>query len=169
MESELKLDEHSNLLGKLHGNLSSLEATLRLFLSQDVRGHAAPRQGDWNRGIGEEVDETPMTDWRSLGQLIDDFNTISVRRDLGVVIDRGIVTIRDAFAHGRIMLHEGDADMRLVKFSRPVRGRVKVEFNQLLTAEWMDEQRQRARDAMFTVLNAIEAIGGKVGQPFDDS
>lgn len=59
--------------------------------------------------------------------------------------------------------------MRLVKFSRPVRGRVKVEFNQLLTAEWMDEQRQRARDAIFSVMNAIEAIGGTVGQPFDDS
>ncbi|WP_219726504.1 hypothetical protein [Burkholderia humptydooensis] len=160
----MKLDEHSNLLGKLHGNLSSLEATLRLFLSHDARARGAPHQGDWNRGIGEEVDETPMTDWRSLGQLIDDFNTISGRRDLGVVIDRGIVAIRDAFAHGRIILHEGDADMRLVKFSRPVRGRVKVEFNQLLTADWLGEQIRRARDAMFSVPNAIEAIGGTVGR-----
>jgi len=53
-------------------------------------------------------------------------------RDL---IDRSIVDIRDAIAHGRVAADEEGGQLRLLKFSKPKDGFVEITFYTLLDEE----------------------------------
>ncbi|CAM2340116.1 hypothetical protein [Burkholderia vietnamiensis] len=137
-------------MGALFMNLAGLEAAIRLFLSWQVAG-----EGQWLADAGDTVPKGPLTDYRSLGGVIADFNEIAAREGLDIRIDPSIVDLRDALAHGRIMMHPDEQFPRLVKFGRPAEGRVPIEINQLLTSDWVGHQVTRVRDAMLGVASVM--------------
>ena len=73
--------------------------------------------------VGTEVAENDITSYDTLGMLVDTYNKVA--REKGFTeIDRSLVDIRDAFAHGKVSVAAEDTaeDFRLIKFSPPVKG-----------------------------------------------
>ena len=102
-----QVDAHSWELGKLVNNSQSFELFLRVFLAGLAGSVKIMREGshaDMPRvdipRVGDVVPETALTNYDSLGQLIDKYNdAVEVHRR----IDRELVEIRDALAHGRVV------------------------------------------------------------------
>jgi len=67
-------------------------------------------------------------------------------------VDKEVVTIREALAHGRLLTNDA-LPYRLWKFTKPRLGRVKIDFCEELSVEWLkgksdmiDKQRQNVVD-----------------------
>jgi hypothetical protein len=147
----LEVTEHTQLVGGVVTNLQALETVLRYFL---LRLHAQemqfPKIGD------REANETYFTNYLFLGNLVDEYNgTLTETEKKNFAVDRMVVDIRDAIAHGRLLTSTSKEQLpfRLWKFGRPNNGRVPVEFCEQLTAEWLrqtsgmiDRQRQKVVD-----------------------
>ena len=150
-------DYHPTQLGQLLANFQSLEFVLRAFL----QGLATARPLGIPYGIdiyiypvGSEVPESELTSYDSLGKLIEKFNDEMNIRGLPN-IDPGIVEIRDALAHGRISSAFPNDYLRLIKFDKPIDGKVRVAFNELMTDTWFATQKKRVKDALLYVANYL--------------
>lgn len=135
---QMTQDEHARYLGKLVANFQSLEFILRAFLQQLP---TAPPFGlahgtdIYSFPVGTEVPVNELTNFDSLGQLIKKFNSEMKRRGLNK-IDEDLIAVRDALAHGRVSAPNPNDEIRLLKFSKPENGRVRVEFNEVMSAAW---------------------------------
>ena len=149
-------DEHYKLLGKLVGNFQSLEFILRMFLQlASARPIGIPYGTNmYSSPVGAELPECAFTSYDTLGALIKKFNTEMDARRLST-IDVSLVVLRDALAHGRVSSSTPDGTMRLLKFSEPKKGRVRVVFNQEMTKAWFDAQIERVREAIRAVSNVM--------------
>jgi hypothetical protein len=149
----MTIDEHAKQLGQLLGNFQSLEFILRAFLQAlpSARPLGIPHGTDiYVFPVGTELPENELTSFDSLGKLIEKFNAeMSVRGFSG--IDPRLVEIRDALAHGRVSSASVDDDLRLLKFDRPVNGKVRVVFNEKMTATWFVTQKKRVYEAILFV------------------
>jgi hypothetical protein len=96
------------------------------------------------------LDDSDITSYESLGELIDRFNEHAKANKIPK-IDRSFVRLRDAIAHGRVSSVAPSDQMRLVKFGPPRDGKVSIEFNELLTSAWLIEQKKRVFRAMEVV------------------
>jgi hypothetical protein len=143
----LEWKDHTHLVGCIVTNLQALETILRYFLlrlhKQEVQ---FPKVGD------ADAKETYLTDYLFLGPLIDQYNNALEAAEKEFEVDRQVVVIRDALAHGRLLTSEA-LPYRLWKFERPKLGRVKIDFCEELTVEWLkgksdmiDRQRQKVLD-----------------------
>lgn len=145
------MDEYSAHLGGLLANFQSLEFILRSYLQK----HSVPKPletttyGDsfYNYPVGTELPENAITNFDTLGALIDKFNVQMNQKGL-VKIDRSLIDIRDALAHGRASSFEITDQMHLIKFSRPVKGKVKIVFNEALTRKWFTINKRRVLEAI---------------------
>ena len=120
----MALAKHVQGLGKLLGNFHSLEFLLRIFLYKlpsAASSGVAYGTDIYSLPVGTELAECALTDYDSLGQLIDKFNSEMERRTLPQ-IDRTLVEVRDAVAHGRVSTSAKDQPLRLLKFSKPCAG-----------------------------------------------
>ena len=149
---------HTDLLGKLISNLLSLEFVLRAFLYE----HSDPPHNPLPRGlslnvlkIGDVVPENAMTDFSSLGHLINRYNDVISRRHPNLAVDRTIVELRDALAHGRVSSTDAASDPFLLKFERPGGCKTRVTYSQQLTQEWLREQCNWVREEATKVSEAI--------------
>jgi len=130
---------HCNCLGSLVANLQTLEFYIRAILSE-LPG-AKPcglvaGQNIFEAKVGDELLDCPMTSYASLAKLIEDFNKVAPEYKWKT-IDLFWVAIRDALAHGRIAYAFDDKhDAFLMKFSRPVDGKVEVTFNEEMNYAW---------------------------------
>jgi len=150
-------DEHKRQLGGLIGNFQSLEFVLRAFLQglTTSRPIGIPRGADiYSFPVGTELPENELTSYDSLGQVIQKFNTEMKRRGLAE-IDPTLVEVRDALAHGRVSAASMSDGLRLLKFDRPVNGRVRVVFNEKLTEAWFANQKKRVYDAVQLVVKVM--------------
>jgi hypothetical protein len=150
----LEVRDHLVLVGSIVTNLQALETVLRYFLLQLKEQKAQFPQVD-----DKEANETYLTNYVSLGQLIDEFNKTLKDTEKKFMVDEQIVTIRDALAHGRLLTVLRQPPYRLWKFGQAKAGRVPVEFCEELTVEWL-----RAKsDAIFAekqkVLDCFNARG----------
>jgi hypothetical protein len=150
------IDQYSSVLGKLIGNLSSLELILRVVLHEA----SDPKTHNWPQGIrltqlkpGDIVPLNHFTNWQSLTELIVEYNSNDPARGPAPKIDPGIATLRNAFAHGRVLSDDAGGPLVLFRFKRPARGATEVEIAavQVLTLEWMIQQQQLVRVALDTV------------------
>ncbi len=143
----MEAKEHTQGVGGIVTNLQALETVLRYFLlrlrKQDVQ---FPEFGD------QDAKKTYLTRWIALDKLIRNYNHALDDAERRFKVDKGVVRIRDAFAHGRL-LTSTEIPARLWKFGRSKNGRVKVEFCEELTAEWLnkttlmiDSERQKVVD-----------------------
>ena len=140
-----ELEAHARNVGAIVGNLLSLDLLVRVAIEW-LEG-SGPSLGPFREGAW--LPRTPVTDPDSLGPMIDRFNALvpdpSDRLDAG-----GLVRLRDAIAHGRILATEERTPMTLVKYGRnPDReGRIHVETVLVMTDDWFVEQRKFTRAAL---------------------
>ena len=153
----MDLLEHACELGKLLGNLQSLELGLRSFLyHQQDPPHSPAAQGSSLLAplVGDEVPENAFTDWSSLGQLVDRFNARVSVSDPTLVVDRSVVDLRDMLVHGRLSASSAAPPLRLVKFDKPVKGRARVTFSAEITLDWLKSSVTRVRHEIEIVQRA---------------
>lgn len=149
------LESHALHLGGLIGNFQSLEFLLRAFLHKqpNARPLGLPYGTDiYLSPVGTALAENDFTSYDTLGQLIDKFNAVAAAGNLPNV-DRTLVDIRDALAHGRVSASGEDEQLRLIKFGRPSNGQVRVEFNVEMSDAWLIEQKRKVFEAMMVVYN----------------
>jgi len=152
-------EQHPLNLGKLLVNFQSLEFALRAFLLkiEDILGSPFPQSKNLHElSEGDEVPENAFTNYDTLGQLMEKYNSNPKIIAVGLHIDKNIVNIRDAITHGRVSGLTPTPPFRLLKFSRPKNNRTKVTFSILLTQEWYNQQLARVQNAVLTVRQAIE-------------
>ncbi len=146
------------------GNFQSLEFMLRSFLQRlpTARPIGILEGKDiYSFPVGAELPVSELTSADSLGPLIDKFNKEVNKYDLAG-IDREIVKIRDALAHGRISACDPRDNLRLLKLSRhrDNESQVRVEFNEAMTESWFVDQKRRVTDAIQLVSEAMKVICG---------
>lgn len=149
----MTFDEHVNFLGKLIANLNSLEFRLRAFLQElhTARPLGLPNGTDiYTLPLGTELPESEITSYDSLGELIEKFNGIARQKGF-LEIDKRIVEIRDAFAHGRVSSPTISDHLRLIKFSKPQNGKIKITFNEELNEKWFKKNIKLVYDAIILV------------------
>lgn len=110
----MNMNRDAQLLGELVSNLLSLELVLRLS-----------KVNHFSLKIGNIVDENEFTNDDTLVQLIDKYNDYVKSYDPALIIDKSLVSTRDALAHGRIVRSRSEGSSRLLKFDKPDNGRVK--------------------------------------------
>lgn len=153
----MDFDKYAFHLGSLLANFQSLEFCLRAYLQGlpkaaplgtpcGVDIHSVP--------LGSTLPENAATNYDTLGQLIGKYNK-DARSNGWAELDRSLVTLRDALAHGRVSATKPSDQLHLLKFSKPVAGTVTVTFNELLTDTWFIEQKRRVRDALLAVASRL--------------
>lgn len=149
-------------LGKVIVNLQSLEITLRLFL-QCQAARANPEIGQVKVAplkIGQQVPIDHFSSYDSLSELIQKFNESIQPADTNSLIDKQIVELRDALAHGRIWGSNPYPPFHIVKFAKP-KGRdtsVAVTFSETISIEWLATQTLRILREVGKVWRAGSAL-----------
>jgi hypothetical protein len=146
MEFKDQANELSYWIGCWVTNAQSLETVIRAILhdrlsSQETKLPYGSNFNDLKKG--DIVSINPITDWLSLGKLIDEYNNKIAKVDGSQLIEKEVVDIRDALAHGRLTQTDAGENhsWTLIKFNKPDKqGVVRVEFKQIITVEWLKEQ-----------------------------
>jgi hypothetical protein len=148
---------HALRLGKLLGNLQSIEMGARLFLdkvdvqraSQILISLPQLKEGDW-------VECSPLTNGQDLRQVLERFNKFAPEQRIEV--DQ-IVRLRDALAHGRVFGYgsmQVAKSLRLLKFARKENtGKVQVVMVEDMTEKWFDENLEFLKDALEKIRTAL--------------
>ena len=153
----MELQEYATALGKILANLQSLEFAVRAFLYErgDLPHQPLPSGTDLHDlKVGDTVPENALTSYDSLGQLVDRYNRAV--NDLQLAVDRSVVDLRDALAHGRVSAPLTAPNLSLLKFERPKAGSTKVAYYQELSPQWLSEQVKR----VFGELQKVAKAGG---------
>jgi hypothetical protein len=130
----MKDEEHTTGVGNIVTNLQALESVLRGFLVERFGQCAGfPKIGD------KLACRNYLTSWISLGDLIDDYYASLSENEKQYSIDKTVVTIRDALAHGRLFVRGANPTppFELWKFGKATGGKMPVEFCETLAAEWL--------------------------------
>ena len=145
--------EYSEVVGKILANLQSLEFSIRLYLHNTQDSDSVRLKRDiTSLTVGEEVPENSLTDYSSMGPLIDRYNEC-VASDLAV--DRTLVDLRDALAHSRMFLPDIESAPILLKFQKPANGKTKVSFVQVSSSEWLERCIGRVHAEMLKVQRSL--------------
>lgn len=154
--------DHATQLGKLIGNFQSLETVLRVFLDK-MSASTSPRlpQGKTYFGLraGEEVPVNAFTNFDTLGQLVEKYNAVVRAKDSSLLVDAGVVAVRDLLAHGRIAADSPDETrLTVIKFDRPLNATVRVTDSAMMTNQWCQERIDLVRMQLEKVARALETI-----------
>jgi hypothetical protein len=142
-------------LGKLFGNLGSLDVALRAAL---YAAHPSPQNAKpfTSLNVGDQVEESWITKHCYLPDLVNSYNQIQDK--LGrpeQKIDSGIVDLRNALAHGFVTAPAAGGILTLMKFGKgSARRSLQVTQKVDMTPEWMSQQTVRVRDALFKISNS---------------
>jgi hypothetical protein len=153
-------------LGKLIGNLHSLEFALRGFLlNLNARGGPPRSAPDYYQlRVGDPVDENEFSDWATLGGLIDRFNVYVLPRDRAVAIDTHTIELRDLLAHGRVFSKTADVQtLRIVKFAKPRSGKVVVTASAFLDEHWFSEKTGLVFEQLMKIQTATQKYASAIG------
>lgn len=148
------LNDYANELGRLVGNLASLELAIRLVLyTIDTPEERKLPHGKMTFPPGTQAPLNWFTSWHPLGALIAKYNELN--RSSGT-IPEDIKDLRDAFAHGRVFgigPEPGAGEFHLVRSSKPDRDVVTVELDVTLTPQFVRQQSAKVR-ATAEIVNA---------------
>ncbi len=138
MQNQKLLDDYARNLGKVVGNLHSLEIMLRLFLHKvelNRYGATPPEVSLDNIKAGNVLPENYLTNWDSLGDLVKKYNdSVTYRGVLELCVDEIVVKLRDTFAHGRVLGKQPEPPFQIYKFEKPTgTHEVRVEYVANLT------------------------------------
>ncbi len=155
------LDEHAHSLGKVIANLSTLELSLRVLLyNKEVKENPslAIQRNLTALKINDLCTVNAFTNYDTLGELISKYNSLITSIDSALCIDKKVVELRDAFAHGRVLASMENDTFILLKFSQPKSNSTKVTYAQPLTKEWMAIQIKRLHDEVHKLTLAEKLI-----------
>ncbi len=125
-------------IGKIILNLLNLEFHLRLFLYEMV-GPKDPTLKLENLKIGDWIPANPITNYDSIGGLINQVNKVLLDHKINEKVDNKIVDVRNALVHGRITALYPTGPLHLIKYSKLKNEKVQVEISLDLTKEWLNE------------------------------
>lgn len=154
----VNIDETRSKVGAIVANLQSLEFALRLVLAAS-EPHAGVKLDLDRLRVGNRVPESPLTNYDTLGQVIEKVNRCFVARGVADKVDASVVEIRDALAHGRVFALRPDGPYRLVKFAKPVNGAVEVASVAELTAARLDHEIERTGSELRKVVRVARSLG----------
>lgn len=155
----------AHAMGRVLGNLQSLEFSLRLFL-YDLGGFNQPATGDAqavvnfsDASVGTWLPMTPLTSYDTLSQLIAKVNAEFAARSFQERIDPTMTDLRDALTHGRVLSRWPQGPLRLVKSSKPQNNEVQVTVSVALTEDWFKVQVRRTLGEIEKVVRVSQALG----------
>jgi hypothetical protein len=154
-------DEHLTSIGKIVGNLWSLELLLRIFLAE-----ANHEQTAFPTSNGEMMQETRLTNYATLDELISEYNDALAQSEQQYRVDATVVKLRNAFAHGRASSTAAAFPLTLWKSSKANQNKqVKVEFLAVLNDKWFEDNRRLTGGQISNVVECAKArkyktIGG---------
>jgi hypothetical protein len=154
MTDKMSEQDHIQGVGAIITNFLALETVIRLFLA-NLHGQKPklPGPGD------QLAEENYLTNFRSLGGLIDEYNDGLSDQESELKVDRILVDIRNAFAHGRL-LSVGDVyPATLYKFGIAKDGSVPIECQLVLSSEWFAHMKLRIRGEQDKVIKCFKARG----------
>lgn len=148
--SETGDEQHVRSVGALASNLQSLEFLIRGFLSTvhdaDKNGLLPGMPKDLTTlMVGQSVPENHMTNYDSLSTLVDKYNDYVGNKAPALSVNRAVVNLRDALAHGRVFQEVSQSRFQLLKLGRPAHGLVQVTFSETMNRDWF------RRNALFTI------------------
>jgi hypothetical protein len=126
-------NDHVSGVGKIVTNLEALEFVIRIYLSS-----ANNQKIEFPTPATTELPETYITNYMTLGELTKKYNEGLTPSEQIHCVDLEVVTIRDAFAHGRIFSKSESFPIELYKFAKPNGGKATVDFAETLTVDWPD-------------------------------
>lgn len=153
-------NEHALGLGKIIANLHGLELLLRIFLCEE-NGDADGDGKGLPTSMPASMKDTYITNYKSLGQLIDQYNKKLTSAELALSVDEAVVKIRDAIAHGRLMSTSESFPLTLYKFGKPVSGDVPLEAIEILTKDWLKLNCYKILQQVNNVLSCSKGRGYK--------
>ena len=148
-------NEHCRLIGGIVTNFQALELHLRYFL---LRANGQPLA--WPKPGEQQVANNYLTNRKPLNVLLDEYNDGLRKGEEQFSVDREIVDVRDAIAHGRLVTPDV-FPATLLKFSKARGGHVRVDFSKLLTREWLVATSNKIDKEREKVLNLFKARGYK--------
>ena len=123
------------LVGALLANLQSHELQLRMFLAE-----ADGDELEFPKAAGEVVEETYLTNWMHLRELIETYNEALGANEVQFKISGKAAEIRGALTHGRVLTDSPvPAPFSLYRFSKPRDGKVIVESITPITDEEVEK------------------------------
>ena len=140
-------------MGAIVTNLQALETVLRYFLAK-LRNEVVefPNPSD------QTAKFSYLTRHTSLGKLIRTFNDALADAEKKFEVDIGVVHVRDAIAHGRLVATK-ELPFRLWKFGANRNGRVDIEFSEELTTDWLKSTSDMIAREKQKVLDCFAARG----------
>ena len=158
-------EDHVSNLGKLTGNLQSLETSLRMYLlkvEKAKRVDQSPGTLYWNMKKGDTVAVDAFTNYDQLKEIIEKFNLEVARCGHGTKVDKNeVVRIRDLLAHGRVSADAPDErQLKIIKFENP-RGSQTVIVSECaeLNDSWFKETNDFIRCQLECVNAALNHVG----------
>ncbi|UVK96093.1 hypothetical protein LOY49_12450 [Pseudomonas atacamensis] len=150
----MMIEDYAQAIGKIVANLQGLELLIRSFLHDtlDAQNGAHQQPFPLDVAVGIELPADHLTNYDTLGKLIDKYNEVNPP------INKYLVDLRDALAHGRVLGEIESSHYRLLKFSKPVNGRVKVTHNEELTEEWLKSRLEMTYTAIKEVVYRSSAL-----------
>lgn len=154
MSSKMTAQDHIQGVGAVITNLLGLETVVRIFMA-----HSYKQILSLPDPVDQSAKETYLTNFRSLGSLIDEYNGLLADSEEQFRISRDVVDIRDSFAHGRL-LSVGDVyPATLYKFGIARDGEVPIQFRYVLANDWLNEVKLRIHGEQIKVVNCHKARG----------
>ena len=156
MQDKPQFESHATNLGKIVGNLLSLEMGARLAIVKLDERAAKQVQAQLPQvKAGDLVEINAFTNDDDLKQTLEKFNK---RAPLNCRLDiKAIVNLRDAMAHGRMFGVGSMKQLRLLKFSRKAKdGKVSVELVQDMTDAWFLQNIQLLNSALEKVRITLD-------------
>lgn len=148
VRTQMQPSEHASYLGQLVANFQCLETWLRLALLKLETTQHAHAETEFERiAVGASLAENELTDYASLGELIQRFNTRMTAKGAKAV-NVALVSVRDAIAHGRVIGTASGFPLRLLKFSKPKAGHATLVFNEVMDRNWFNLQILRTHRAI---------------------
>jgi len=145
--------DHLSGLGKIIGNLHTLELMLGIFLCK-----AHGENVEFPESSMGTVPETHLTNFMTLGELIAAYNSALAPAESAYSVDPVIVKVRDAIAHGRLTSVSARFPLTLYKFGKPDKmGVVPIELVEEISETWLDQNRQRIFDDIEKISNCARA------------
>ena len=152
----MNTEEYAALLGKIFMNIRSIEFAMRLALYKHKSKPYQPFLKGFNLNtltLGDDAPENSLTDFSSLKELIDRYNTEIANGNQTPPIDPNLIELRDALAHGRISTNTLESPLKLLKFDKPHNKKVRVAFAQDLTQDWLKKQLRWTCDELLKATN----------------
>jgi hypothetical protein len=156
MSDKARFEQHFLNLGKLTGNLQTIEMGARLAIVRfdDAASQCVQAQLPKIK-VGEEIKLNAFTNKDDLNQTLEKYNK---RAPLDCRIDkRPIVALREALAHGRTFGFDSMKNLRLLKFSRKTNhNKVVVELAVDMTEEWFQNNIRILNNAIGKITKALD-------------